>query len=57
MSLNKFYYMLLLLVAFQIYYFQIFKLNINDSKKCLQAFKSNNVLGFLVLLSIIIGKI
>jgi len=57
MSLNKFYFVSLLLIAFQIYYNQIFKLNVKNADKCLQIFKSNNILGFLVFLAIIIGKI
>ena len=50
MSLNKFYFISLLLIAFQIYYNQIFKLNVKNADKCLQIFKSNNILGFLVFL-------
>ena len=57
MSLNKFYFISLLLIAFQIYYNQIFKLNVKNADKCLKIFKSNNILGFLVFLAIIIGKI
>ena len=39
------------------FFFQIKKLDINISSNCLNIFKSNNLLGLLVLFSLIIGKI
>ena len=57
MSLNKFYFIFLLIVIFQMFYFQIKKLDINNALNCFKIFKSNNFLGFLVLTSLIIGKI
>ena len=39
------------------FYFQIGKLKIKDSIKCLSIFKSNNVVGLLVMISLISGKI
>ena len=57
MSLNKFYFIFLLIVIFQMFYFQLKKLDINNPSNCLKNFKSNNFLGFLVLINIMIGKI
>ena len=57
MDLNKFYFLFLLIVIFQMIYFQIRKLDINDASNCLKTFKSNNFLGFLVLVSLMIGKL
>ena len=57
MELNKFYYLLFILIFLQIYYFQLKRLSIQNSEKCLTIFKSNNFLGLLVFLSLIIGKI
>ena len=57
MNLNKFYFLFLLLIFFQIFIFQIKQLNISISKSCLRAFKSNNFLGLLIFMGIFIGKI
>ena len=56
-GMNKVYFIFLLFVFFQIYYFQLKKLNIDNPSSCLKIFKSNNLLGMLVLVSILIGKI
>ena len=57
MELSKLYYMFLILIIFQLFFLQLNKLNIKDSSICLKVFKSNNILGLLVFLSILIGKI
>ena len=57
LGLNKFYYLLFVLIFLQMFYFQLKKLDVKVPKKCLDAFKSNNFLGLLVLFSLIIGKI
>ena len=57
MKLNNFYYLFLLIAFFQMFYFQLKKLNIKNSFECLAVFKSNNLLGLMVLISIIGGKI
>ena len=56
LNLNIFFYLMLLIVIFQIIFLQLKKLNIKDSKKCLEIFKSNNFLGFLILISLLIGR-
>ena len=56
MNLNKFYYIFSLIVFLQIFFLQIKKLDINKPKSCLKIFKSNNVLGLLVLINLMIGK-
>ena len=56
-NLNIFFYILLILILVQMFYFQIKKLNIKDSLQCLKIFKSNNFLGFLVMISLLVGKI
>tara|TARA_B100001057_G_scaffold10088_1_gene9544 strand:+ start:5035 stop:5898 length:864 start_codon:yes stop_codon:yes gene_type:complete len=56
-NLNIFFYILLILILVQMFYFQIKKLNIKNSLQCLKIFKSNNFLGFLVMISLLIGKI
>src|SRR6056300_533750 len=57
LKLNVVFYFMLIAVAFQLYFLQIRKLNIKSSKICLSIFKSNNNIGFLVLLSLVLGKI
>tara|TARA_B100001093_G_scaffold413827_1_gene403783 strand:- start:1403 stop:2266 length:864 start_codon:yes stop_codon:yes gene_type:complete len=57
MQFNKFYYLGLVIIGFHLYFMQIYKLKINDSDNCLKIFKSNNLLGAIVLISLMIGKI
>ncbi len=56
-ELNSFFYLTFILIILQMFYFQLKKLNIEDSLECLSIFKSNNFLGLLVLISLIGGKI
>jgi len=57
LELNKLYYLLLILIFLQLFYFQLKNLDVRIPKKCLDIFKSNNFLGLLVFLILIIGKI
>ncbi len=57
MELNKIFYIFLILVFLQIFFFQINKFKIDDPINCLKIFKSNNYLGFIVTLGLILGKI
>jgi 4-hydroxybenzoate polyprenyltransferase len=57
LKLNLIFYFMLIAVAFQLYFLQIRKLNIKSPKNCLSIFKSNNNIGFFVLLSLVLGKI
>ena len=57
MDLNKIFYLIYLIIFFQMSYFQIKKLNIENKLICLKIFKSNNFLGFLVFLGLVAGKI
>jgi len=56
-DLNVFYFIFLVMIALQMYYFQIFKLNFKNPSGCLKTFKSNNLIGLLVLMGMLIGKI
>ena len=56
-ELNGFFYFLYVIVVIQMLYFQLRKLDINNSLNCLKIFKSNNYVGLFVLLSLILGKI
>ena len=56
-ELNSIFYFLYVIVVIQMLYFQLKKLDINNSLNCLSIFKSNNYVGLFVLLSLILGKI
>ena len=56
MELNNFYFIFLILIFIQLFYLQLNKLDIKMPDNCLLIFKSNNFLGLLVFLSILIGK-
>jgi len=56
-ELGSFFYLIFILIILQMFYFQLKKLNIKNSLKCLAIFKSNNLLGLLVLISLIGSKI
>ena len=57
MKLNTIYYIFLILVFFQMIVFQLKSLDIKVSLNCLKAFKSNNFLGLIVFLGLMVGKI
>ena len=57
MGFNKFYYIYLTLIFFQMFYLQLKNLEIKDANSCFNVFKSNNILGALVLIGLIIGKV
>ena len=56
MNLNKIYYFLLLFIIFHLIFYQIRKFNSKNTETCFVTFKSNNLLGFLVYGSILLGK-
>ena len=57
LKLNLIYFIFLFMASLQIYYFQIYKLDINKMDSCLNIFKSNNFLGFIIFLGLLVGKI
>ena len=57
MDANKFYFIFLVFIYFHLFYYQIKKVEVKDSITCLKIFKSNNFLGLLVFLNLIIGKL
>ena len=46
-----------IIILFQMFYFQLKKLDIKNPSVCLKVFKSNNYLGLFVLFGLIVGKI
>ena len=57
MKFNLFYFLFLIVPVFQLVFFQIFKLNVNNPTSCLAKFKSNNFVGLLIFINLLIGKI
>jgi len=57
MKFNLFYFLFLTIPIYQLFFFQIYKLNVNNPKSCLAKFKSNNFIGLIVFVNLLIGKI
>ena len=53
---SKFYFIFLAIIFYHMYFFQLKKFKSNDPLVCLKIFKSNNFLGALVQISLLIGK-
>ena len=56
MDLSILSFVIFFIVLVHLFYLQLEKLNIKDSSNCLKIFKSNNFLGFIILIGILIGK-
>ena len=57
MDFKKIYFILLTIPMLQLFIFQIYKLDTSNSYDCLKKFKSNNFLGLIILINILIGKL
>ena len=57
MNLNKLNYFIFLFVIMHLYFFQLNKLDIKKPAICFKIFKSNNYIGVIVFLSLLVGKI
>ena len=57
MNFNKIYFGGVILITMHLFIFQIKNLDINLESNCLKIFKSNNFLGLLIFLNLLIGKI
>ena len=57
MKFNYIYFIFLLIPLLHLFFYQIGKLNIKSASICLKLFKSNNILGLIIFLNLIIGKI
>tara|TARA_B100001027_G_scaffold173468_1_gene124773 strand:- start:59 stop:754 length:696 start_codon:yes stop_codon:yes gene_type:complete len=56
MDLNKYFFLFSIVIFFQLFYFQLTKLDIETPSNCLKIFKSNNFLGFFIFINLLIGK-
>ena len=57
LELNNYFFLTALIVLLHLYYFQIYKFNKINKMSCLNIFKSNNFLGFIIFINILIGKL
>ena len=57
MNFKIFYFMFLIFPIFQLLNFQIKKLDLKNTTDCLNKFKSNNFLGVIIFINILIGKL
>ena len=57
MMFNSIYFFGIIVIFLHLAIYQIKFLNIEIPMSCLNKFKSNNFLGFLVFLNILVGKI
>jgi 4-hydroxybenzoate polyprenyltransferase len=56
MSFSWLFYVFMTISIFHLFYYQIYNLQYKDPKSCLKTFKSNNMLGILILVNLLIGK-
>ncbi|MDC3117625.1 4-hydroxybenzoate octaprenyltransferase [Candidatus Pelagibacter sp.] len=54
---SKLYFISLIMIVLQMYYFQLKKFRKDSPSECLNIFKSNNFLGTLVFLILLVGKL
>ena len=57
MEFNFIYFFLLIVPLYHLFFIQILKLDIRNPSICLKIFKSNNILGLIIYLNLIVGKI
>ena len=57
MNFRTIYFLFLILPFYHLFIFQIKKLKTSVSENCFEKFKSNNFLGLLILLNLLIGKL
>ena len=57
LAFNEIFFLGVFLIMIHLFFFQVFRLNKNDKTQCLNIFKSNNFLGLMTTVSIILGKI
>ena len=57
LNFNLYYYVGILFISMQLFMYQIFNFDKKNKIECLNIFKSNNILGLMVFINILIGKI
>ena len=57
MNFSSIFYLFLIIPFCHLFFYQINFLNINKPEDCLKIFKSNNILGLIVCMNILVGKL
>ena len=57
MNFKNLYFISLIITFFHLGFYQIKNLEVSNPNMCLVKFKSNNLLGLIVFINILIGKI
>ncbi len=57
MNFNSIFYIFITIPMLHLFFYQIYNFNFKDPKNSLKIFKSNNSLGALIFLNILVGKI
>jgi 4-hydroxybenzoate polyprenyl transferase len=57
MKFSIYYFLFMIIPISQLIIFQVYKLNTNLSIDCLSKFKSNNFLGLIIFINILVGKL
>ena len=57
MQFGSIYYLAVSVTFFHLFFYQIKLLNIKFPENCLKIFKSNNILGLIIYINIIVGKL
>ena len=57
MKFKIYYFLFMVIPILHLLVFQVKKLNTNQSIDCFSKFKSNNFLGAIILVNILIGKL
>ena len=56
-NFNIFYYAFSLIIGYHLFLYQLKSVDLNNPMNCLKIFKSNNLLGFLIFIQLLISKI
>ena len=57
LNFNNYYFIGAMIVTFHLFFIQIINFDKENKEKCLKIFKSNNLLGLMILICILIGKL
>ena len=57
MNFSNIFYLFIIIPFCHLFFYQINFLNINKPENCLKIFKSNNILGLIVCMNILVGKL
>ncbi len=54
---SKLYFLSLIVIVYHMYFIQLNKFDSNEPESCLKIFQSNNLLGGIILVSLLVGKL